>query len=164
MILNLNSNKTILDLKNNMTNYIYKYNSIKPKYVWTYFISDKITDVKNIKYNIRHKIIKSNKPIDLITYKNYIDNNNKSKFTTFLSLDKKTILIIPIKPFINITDYVLNSSNNYWISLWKYVKIIAQHVIDKYGHVYISTHGHGVNYLHIRLELKLPYPKLLKLV
>jgi hypothetical protein len=160
MILNLNSNKTILDLKNKMTDYIYKYNSIEPKSVWTYFISDKITDVKNIKYNIRHKIIKSNKPIDLITYKNYIDNNNKSKFTTFLSLNKKTILIIPIKPFINITDYVLNSLNNDWTSLWKYVKIIAQHVIDKYGYVYISTHGHGVNYLHIRLELKLPYPEL----
>lgn len=156
MNVNLQSTKSIFNLRKILLKYINKYATSNKSFVWIYFISENITDTSNISFKLKHKIITTTKPIDLITYKEYIDSG-LGYTSIFKSLDNKTLLIIPRVAYKNLTDFVLRCGGEAWLKLWSTVRIIADLLIQKYGSIYISTHGHGVNYLHIRLERRLKY-------
>ena len=79
-------------------------------------------------------------------YKNYLDDTSKSLSTQFLNLSKDAILVIPSKPYANIYQFATRSSDREWLALFRRV---VKNV--KKGQ-FISTHGHGVSYLHVRLE------------
>lgn len=73
------------------------------------------------------------------------------KYTQFYNRSGDTLLVIPIvKTSPNITHFAKNTNKDEWLGLWKVVK---QHLNkDKNKKLFISTHGHGVDYLHVRLE------------
>ena len=60
-------------------------------------------------------------------------------------------MVIPIKPYANIYQFAKESSDREWLALFnRVVKNL------KSGYKYISTHGHAVPWLHVRIE---KYPK-----
>ena len=73
------------------------------------------------------------------------------EYTQFYNRSGDTLLVIPIaKKSPNITHFAKNTNKDEWLGLWKVVK---QHLNkDKNKKLFISTHGHGVDYLHVRLE------------
>ena len=110
--------------------------------------------IKN-KNNIEYRIAKSFWPIpntpDSIPYQKYINKNKNSLSTSFYNLNKDTLLIIPIKPYANIVDFAKRGTEREWLALWRKVKKCTNNLKD----YYISTHGHGVSWLHVRIE-KIP--------
>jgi len=156
--LDLTSDDSIIDLKQNILNYLKEIKKTKKcTIIWTYFLSGSVVDISDIKYKIAHTCPKKYKNIDLQTYKQYIDKSDG--FTSiFKSLNKKTILIVPTKPFINLTEFAVYSTNKEWLLLWKSVATVVKKLLKKTP-LYISTHGHGISYLHIRIEEKPIYYK-----
>lgn len=87
-------------------------------------------------------------------YEEYIKMAKKQnlKYTQFYNLSGDTLLFIPTisKASPNITHFAKNTNKEEWLGLWKVVK---QHLNkNKNKKLFISTHGHGVDYLHVRLE------------
>ena len=70
--------------------------------------------------------------------------------TDFKNLSGDTVLVIPVKPYSNIYQFAKNGSEREWLALFR--RVVKNF---KKGQ-YISTHGHGVSWLHIRIE---DYPK-----
>lgn len=117
-----------------------------------YFQTSEINNQKDIKFRITNSFYPLDKPIDLITYKPYLDKTPRALSVCFMNLNKDTLLVIPGKPYRNIYDFAVNSTDREWLALWRKVKYITKNLHS----YFISTHGHGVSYLHIRIEL---FPK-----
>ena len=118
---------------------------------WLYFISKPINDIKNISFTIKTRNHQIDKRLSNV-YQSYI-KQSKGIATSFYS-PGGTLLVIPRKGYINLMDFTFNASNREWIGLWKRVARESKKIKQPF---YISTHGHGVNWLHIRLEKKLKY-------
>jgi len=146
LLLNLKNTKSILQLRKN----IMSSSKGQPwDKIWTYIISNGITDITKIKYILKTKKFNVNKTPSKV-YEKYIKKGN---FSSFYS-PGGTLLVIPNKPYINITDFAYHATQKEWISLWRRV---AKETKKMKRPFYISTHGHGVNWLHVRLENKLKY-------
>lgn len=141
-MMNFKSKKDLLKLKKEIS----KYNDD------IYFESYQIDDITKVKYRIR-KTRNIPKIANDRAYKKYLEKNKRCLSTEFTSLSKGTILVIPIKPYANIYQFAKQSSQREWLALFnRIVKNFSHYKTCKY----ISTHGHAVPWLHVRLE---EYPK-----
>ena len=116
-----------------------------------YFESYKILDLKIVKYRIRKTGGIPRIPNDR-AYKKYIEENKNKLSTEFLSLGGDTTLVIPIKPYANIYQFAKGSSDKEWLALFN--KVVKNFNPDDF---YISTHGHAVSWLHVRIENRPKY-------
>lgn len=123
---------------------------------WTYFISEPITNISKIKFRLVRKPFKINKTPSN-EFKKYANDPSYCGTSTIFSsrTNKTTGLAIPCKPYVNLNDFAFNASDTEWYSLWNTVAIWGTPRMNR--PFYISTHGHGVNWLHIRLENNLKY-------
>jgi len=155
--LDLRSKKSVLSLRK-------KINSSQPADClnwencksWTYFVSEPINNISKIKFRLIRKPFKINKTPSK-KYDKYIkDPSYCGMSTMFSSTSNKDIgLAIPCRPYVNLNDFAFNASDQEWISLW--YGAVKQGSSRMKKPFYISTHGHGVNWLHVRLENKLKY-------
>jgi len=135
-IINLYSKEELIKLKERIS----KYNDD------IYFESYYINDLEKVKYRIR----KTNNVPRIANgraYQKYINNNKNRLSIDFLSLGKDTKLVIPIKSYANIYQFSKYGTNREWLALFNRIKKI----FTKDDH-YLSTHGHGVPWLHFRIE------------
>jgi hypothetical protein len=82
---------------------------------------------------------------------------------SFLSKSKDTVLIVPTpdgdKNYTHLAEFIKSASITKQINFWKYVaKIIRKQLkeLNDDDILYVYTHGHGVSYLHVRLEINKP--------
>ena len=135
-----------------------------PKYIKKPFIWRTSVINCDIDLNYKDEFIENDNLIqhqDLSTFYNYFDT--KEKYTIgFPNLSGDTYLIIPIprkgKEFTNLFYFMKNASNRHQQEFWKIVAIEIENFLYKKKHknLWISSHGFGVNYLHIRI---CTYPK-----
>lgn len=98
-------------------------------------------------------------------YSTFIDKIKISKnnyVTSFYNLSGDTLLIIPIpkqnKNFTTIKHFIDNASKTQQKYFWKYVSQKIKSLIkDKKKKYWISTHGTGVPYFHLRISTKPKY-------
>lgn len=97
---------------------------------------------------------------DYKPFKKYIDESKNKYVTSFYNLSGDTILIIPIprknKDYSTIKNYMDNSSITEQKNFWKKVASEIKKILKNNEKIYVSTHGLGVNYFHLRLD---KYPK-----
>ena len=100
----------------------------------------------------------------LQNYNSFIEyiNSSKNKYaTSFYNPNKTSLLIIPMprdnKKFTTLKDFIDNASLNHQKKFWKYVAKTIIKFMKENKEVYISTHGLGVSYLHVRLDLSPKY-------
>lgn len=90
----------------------------------------------------------------------YIKNPKTIDITSFYNKANDTLLIIPLpednKDFTTIKDFIDNASINKQKQFWNYVNKEIINFLKTNDKVYISTHGLGVPYFHLRL---CNYPK-----
>ena len=150
--LNLTNNLSINLLRKSILNFkggdCQTWNTCK---TWIYIITNPINSITDIKYTLRKKKFIINKNPSKI-YSSYI-KKSKGNVTSFRS-PSGTLLIIPRKPYINLIDFAFNSTKKEWTDVWRRVAKESKKIDYPF---YISTHGHGVNWLHIRLEKRLKY-------
>jgi len=88
--------------------------------------------------------------------KYYIDTSRNKYVTSFPTFDPKTVRVIPMPVdranFATFRDFIDNASQKRQIVFWKQVSKVAKKQVKKYGKVWISTHGLGVPYLHVRVS------------
>lgn len=94
-----------------------------------------------------------NKKQDLKTFE---EKFNKEKYAvSFPNLSGDTILVVPIprkgKRFTNMFYFMNNASEIQKKELWKKVAEQAKEFLKTNENIWISTHGLGVNYLHVRI-------------
>ncbi len=93
-------------------------------------------------------------PADPITFKKYI--KGKKSPTSFFSTGRPpTLLVVPPntgKNFSHLGTFYCNSTKDEKRALWKKVAIELEKKLKKGEKVYVSTHGLGVSWLHIRLS------------
>ena len=70
-------------------------------------------------------------------------------------------MIIPIqkkgKNFKTIKYFIYNDSKTQQIEFWRYVSKSIKDVLEKNDKIYVSTHGLGVPYFHLRLDTRPKY-------
>ena len=90
-----------------------------------------------------------------VPYAKYIRNakNNNENFAFAISPNKTTGLIIPVLDTPNITHFAKTYSKKLWLEMWSLVELAVKYYSKKGIKLYVSTHGHGVDQLHIRLEI-----------
>jgi len=147
-------------LDNWKNNKYYKYPTyVKKKFMWNTSV---IKDNGNSNFKEKFKI-EDNLPEqqNFKAFESYI-NKSKSKYvTSFLNLDKDTLLIIPIpkknKNYATLKDFCDNSSITQKKYFWKKVSKLVKKFMKNEKYVWISTHGLGVSYMHIRISNKPKY-------
>lgn len=89
-------------------------------------------------------------------FKQHINNSTDEYVTYFLNLSKKSMLIVPMpqsgKIFTTLKDFMDNASDTQQKRFWNMVAVQAIEMKEKHGKVWISTHGLGVPYLHVRID------------
>jgi uncharacterized C2H2 Zn-finger protein len=90
------------------------------------------------------------------SFQKYIESSKNKYVTSFPNLSGDSLLIIPIprkgKDFTTMKDFIDNASQYHQKIFWKKVaKEIKKRLKEKEG-VYVSTHGLGIPYFHIRLD------------
>ena len=82
------------------------------------------------------------------------EKKGKQHATFFPNLSKDTVLVIPMprgKCYATLKDFVDNAPKKQQQEFWKLVAKKAKKQAKKFGKVWISTHGLGVPYLHVRI-------------
>ena len=90
-------------------------------------------------------------------FKTQIKKSKNKYVIVFPNLAKDTLLVVPMpkrgKNFASLKDFIDNASKTQQKVFWRKVKQVA----NRENVVWVSTHGHGVPYLHVRISLKPKY-------
>ena len=150
-------NKILNNWKNGT---VFKYpKKIKDKFEWNTSV---LKNNGNVEYKQNFKINnKLPETQNMTDFQEYINNSKNKYVTTFLNLSKDTILIVPIpvqgKNYATLKDFIDNSSERQQKKFWKKVAEVAEKIMNKYKKVWISTHGLGVAYTHVRISITPKY-------
>ena len=84
-------------------------------------------------------------------------NKSKDKYVTaFPNLSKDTMLVIPMpidgKNYATLKDFIDNAGKIQQKKFWKKVAEVANIFMNEKGKVWISVHGLGVYYTHVRIS------------
>lgn len=97
---------------------------------------------------------------DFKSFNKYIAKTSNRNIAIFPNLSKTTLLCIPIprknKDYTTIKDFIDNASISQQKEFWKQVAYEIENQLQFHDKLYISTHGLGVPYFHLRIE---PIPK-----
>jgi hypothetical protein len=97
---------------------------------------------------------------DYSNFEDYIKSSKNKYIVSFSNLSGDSILIIPIpkknKDFTTIKDFIDNASIYHQKQFWKKVVKEIKKTLKNNEKIYVSTHGLGVPYFHLRLD---KYPK-----
>ena len=98
---------------------------------------------------------------DYTAYESYIKKTKNKYVTSFPNLSGDAILVIPIpknnKNFSNLKNFSDNASKTQQQKLWNKVASIIKKELKKKNKIWVSTHGLGVPYLHIRISTSPKY-------
>jgi hypothetical protein len=111
----------------------------------------------NVEYKesfmINHKLPEIQNTKD---FQEYIKRSKNKYVTVFPNLSKDTILVIPIpvngKNYTTLKDFIDNAPEIQQKKFWKKVAQVSEKVMNKDGKAFISVHGLGVPYTHIRIS------------
>ena len=93
--------------------------------------------------------LKTNPSRDI--YSSDIDEENE--FSVFPNKANDTLLIVPTEKFASIREFAAEADLESWKLLWDIVNEVRLDYYEDNGVLpYVSTHGHGVPQLHVRLE------------
>ena len=92
---------------------------------------------------------------NITSFEKYINKSNNKYVVYFPNLSKDTLLVVPIpregKNYATIKDFIDNAPIIQQKMFWKEVATLARKQLKIFKKVWISTHGMGVPYLHVRI-------------
>lgn len=120
---------------------------------------------ENDESEYEHMLIESNNldnmSQDYTPFNEYINKNITHTSMSFYNLSKTSKLIIPMpcvnKNFTTLKDFIDNASIDTQKEFWKKVADEIRHMSKLHKKIWISTHGLGVGYLHMRIDTSPKY-------
>lgn len=98
---------------------------------------------------------------DLRPYQGYIKKSRNKHVVAFLNLTRDDILVVPMlvagKNYATLKDFMDNAPVIQQQKFWKKVAKLAVKLMQLKGKVWISVHGLGVAYTHVRLSTSPKY-------
>lgn len=89
-------------------------------------------------------------------FQEHIKNSQNKYVISFPNLSKDTMLVIPMpisgKNYATLRDFIDNAPEIQQQEFWKHVAEVAKKFMKKNGKVWISVHGLGVAYTHVRIS------------
>jgi hypothetical protein len=89
-------------------------------------------------------------------FEEYIKNSQNKYVVAFPNLSKDTMLVVPIpvrgKNYATLRDFIDNAPEIQQQEFWKKVAKVAKKIMNEKGNVWISVHGLGVEYTHVRIS------------
>lgn len=89
-------------------------------------------------------------------FQEYITKSSNKYVTSFPNLSKDTMLVIPMplrgKNYATLKDFIDNAPEIQQQYFWKKVAKVAKEFMDKHEKIWISVHGLGVAYTHVRIS------------
>ena len=89
-------------------------------------------------------------------FQEYIKNSQNKYVVSFPNLNKDTMLVIPMpisgKDYATLKDFIDNAPEIQQQEFWKKVAEVAKNFMKEKGKVWISVHGFGVHYTHVRIS------------
>jgi hypothetical protein len=90
------------------------------------------------------------------SFQEYIKNSQNEYVVAFHNLTKDTLLVIPMpmhgKNYVTLKDFIDNAPDIQQQEFWKKVAEMAKKFMKEKGNVWISVHGFGVPYTHVRIS------------
>ena len=128
--------------------------NLKNKFQWnTSVLKDDGNSVYQDKFKVNMEL-----PVtqDWSAYQEYIVGNKEKHVISFYNPSKDTLLIIPKprigKHFATIKDFADEASQTQQRAFWKEVAILARREMESYKKVWISAHGLGLPFFHLRIS------------
>uniref|UniRef100_A0A6C0HMK7 Uncharacterized protein n=1 Tax=viral metagenome TaxID=1070528 RepID=A0A6C0HMK7_9ZZZZ len=94
-------------------------------------------------------------------FEEYIEKSQNKYVVSFPNLSKDTMLVIPMpiqgKNYATLRDFIDNAPKTQQQEFWKHVAKVAKKFMNEKGKVWISVHGLGVNYTHVRISTRPKY-------
>ena len=89
-------------------------------------------------------------------------NQSQNKYVvSFPNLSKDAMLVVPMpvrgKNYATLRDFIDNASGTQQKEFWKKVAEVARRFLHEKGKVWISVHGLGVDYTHVRISASPKY-------
>jgi hypothetical protein len=89
-------------------------------------------------------------------FQDYIDKSHNKYVVAFPNLTKDCMLVIPMprrgKNYATLKDFIDNAPKIQQQEFWKKVANVARKCMNEWGEVWISVHGLGVPYTHVRID------------
>jgi hypothetical protein len=89
-------------------------------------------------------------------FEEHIKKSQNKYVTSFPNLSKDTMLVVPMpirgKNYATLRDFIDNSDEIQQQEFWKHVAKVAKKFMNEKGKIWISVHGLGVNYTHVRIS------------
>jgi len=91
-------------------------------------------------------------------FQEYIKKSQNKYVVAFPNLSKDTMLVIPTpargKNYATLRDFIDNAPAIQQQEFWKEVAKVAKKCMNGKGKVWISVHGLGVDYTHVRIDFQ----------
>ena len=127
---------------------------VKGKFQWN-------TSVLKNDGNVEFKqVFRTNDKLPLVQNKkdfaeHFLNSKNKH-VVSFPNLSKDTMLVVPMpvrgKNYATLADFMKNAPEIQQIAFWKKAAETAKTFMNEKGKVWISVHGLGVGYTHVRIS------------
>lgn len=89
-------------------------------------------------------------------FQEHFKNSQDKYVVSFPNLSKDTMLVVPMpvrgKNYATLRDFIDNASEIQQQAFWKKVAEVAKKFMNEKGKVWISVHGLGVDYTHVRIS------------
>jgi len=127
---------------------------LKGKFLWNTSV---LKNNGNVVYNqsfITNKYLPEKQ--DQTDFQEYITKSKNKYVVAFPNLSKDIMLVIPMpvegKNYATLKDFIDNASEIQQKEFWKKVSKVAKKCMKEKGKVWISVHGFGVAYTHVRIS------------
>ena len=94
-------------------------------------------------------------------FQEYFKNSQNKYVVSFPNINKDTMLVVPMpvrgKNYATLRDFIDNASEIQQQEFWKKVAEVAKKFMNEKGKVWISVHGLGVDYTHVRISTSPKY-------
>jgi hypothetical protein len=94
-------------------------------------------------------------------FEEYFKKSKNKHVVSFMNLGNDTMLVVPMpvpgKNYVTLKDFIDNASYKQQQEFWKKVAKVARKCMKDKGAVWISVHGLGVDYTHVRISYSPKY-------
>jgi hypothetical protein len=89
-------------------------------------------------------------------FQEHIKKSHNKYVVSFPNLSKDTMLVVPMpipgKNYATLKDFIDNAPQIQQEEFWKKVATVAKNFMAEKGKIWISVHGLGVHYTHVRIS------------